>query len=67
MAEMKMLKMSVMRYNPETDNEPHAVTYQVPTMSRRHCWMRWAISKTTWRRISPTAGPAGWLSAAPAA
>ena len=30
MAEMKMLKMSVMRYNPETDNEPHAVTYQVP-------------------------------------
>ncbi|MCP5821251.1 fumarate reductase iron-sulfur subunit, partial [Klebsiella pneumoniae] len=26
MAEMKMLKMSVMRYNPETDNEPHAVT-----------------------------------------
>ena len=30
MAEMKMLKMSVMRYNPETDNEPHHVTYQVP-------------------------------------
>ncbi|MDE9500262.1 fumarate reductase iron-sulfur subunit, partial [Xenorhabdus bovienii] len=29
MAELKNLKMEVMRYNPETDNEPHFVTYEV--------------------------------------
>ena len=30
MAEMKILKMEVMRYNPEQDAEPHFVTYDVP-------------------------------------
>ncbi len=27
---MKHLKMEIMRYNPETDSEPHLVTYDVP-------------------------------------
>ena len=30
MAEMKNLKMEVMRYNPEQDAEPHFATYDVP-------------------------------------
>ncbi|NMR95250.1 fumarate reductase iron-sulfur subunit, partial [Vibrio parahaemolyticus] len=30
MDDMKHLKMEIMRFNPETDNEPHLVTYDVP-------------------------------------
>lgn len=30
MDDMKHLKMEIMRYNPETDNEPHLVAYDVP-------------------------------------
>ena len=30
MAEMQTLKIEVMRYNPESDAEPHFVTYAVP-------------------------------------
>ncbi len=28
--DMKHVKMEVMRYNPETDDAPHFVTYDVP-------------------------------------
>lgn len=30
MAKMKTLKMEIMRYNPETDDVPYPVTYEVP-------------------------------------
>lgn len=40
MAEMKILKMEVMRYNPEQDAEPHFVTYDVPYDETTSCWMR---------------------------
>lgn len=37
MDDMKHLKMEIMRYNPETDSEPHLVTYDVLTMSKLLC------------------------------
>ena len=30
MTDMKLLKMEVMRYNPERDSEPHFETFEVP-------------------------------------
>lgn len=30
MTDMKVLKMEVMRYNPERDSEPHFETFEVP-------------------------------------
>lgn len=39
MDEMKHLKMEIMRYNPETDSEPHFVTYDVLTIRRHLCLM----------------------------
>lgn len=30
MAKMKKLKMEIMLYNPETDDVPYSVTYEVP-------------------------------------
>lgn len=30
MAEMKNLKVEVVRYNPETDTAPHSAFYEVP-------------------------------------
>ena len=50
MAEMKNLKVEVVRYNPEVDTAPHSAFYDVPSMNRPRCWTRWATSKTTWRQ-----------------
>ena len=46
--DMKHVKMEVMRYNPETDDAPHFVTYDGAfTMSKPHYWMHWVILKIT--------------------
>ena len=50
MAEMKNLKIEVVRYNPEVDTAPHSAFYEVPYDALPHYWMRWATSKTTWHR-----------------
>ena len=50
MAEMKNLKIEVVRYNPEVDTAPHSAFYEVPMTQLPHYWMRWATSKTTWHR-----------------
>jgi hypothetical protein len=67
MAEMKNMKVEVVRYNPEVDIAPHSASMKCPMMSKPRCWTRWAISKTTSRRTSATAGPAAWRFAVPAA
>ncbi len=50
MAEMKNLKIEVVRYNPEVDTAPHSAFYEVPYDATPHYWMRWATSKTTRHR-----------------
>lgn len=67
MAEMQTLKIEVMRYNPESDAEPHFVTYAVPYDEQTSLLDALGYIKDNPRRISPTAGPAAWRSAAPAA
>ncbi|SPX12595.1 Uncharacterised protein [Escherichia coli] len=50
MAEMKNLKIEVVRYNPEV--VPHRIAHSMKCLMTQlpHYWMRWATSKTTWHR-----------------
>ncbi len=47
MAEMKNLKIEVVRYNPKSI--PHRIAHSMKCLMTQlpHYWMRWATSKTT--------------------
>lgn len=67
MAEMKNMKVEVVRYNPEVDIAPHSAFYEVPYDEQTSLLDAWATSRTTSRQTSATAGPAAWRFAVPAA
>lgn len=67
MAEMQTLKIDVMRYNPESDAEPHFVTYAVPYDEQTSLLDALGYIKDNLAPDLPTAGLAAWRFAAPAA
>lgn len=50
MAEMKNLKIEVVRYNPEVDTAPHSAFYEVPYDATTSLLDALGYIKDTWHR-----------------
>ncbi len=67
MAEMKDLKIEVVRYNPEVDTAPHSAFYEVPYDATTSLLDALGYIKDNLAPDLVTAGPAVWRFVVPAA